>query len=51
VKPGNYLMTWEGVTIPVTVRATRLGLMVTPPSGWDFSIDTVPTATFEEVAP
>ena len=50
MKPGNYLMTWEGVTIPVTVRATCLGLMVTPPSGWDFSLDTVPDAKFE-VAP
>ena len=47
MKPGNYLMTWGGYTQRVTIWQSSQGLMVTPPSGWDFSIDTVPDAKFE----
>lgn len=49
MRPGRYIMTWCGVSLPVTVWQSSQGLTVTPPSGWDFSLDTVPDATFEPI--
>jgi hypothetical protein len=50
VKPGTYWMTWGGYRQRVTVWQSRHGLMVTPPSGFHFSLDTVPEAKFEVVS-
>lgn len=47
--PGDYIMTWGGYRQRVSVRANGFGPTVTPQSGWDFSLDTVPDATFEPI--